>query len=950
MIAKDRRGNLAFIMGILLLLLLMPSAVSASDWEQFQANKYNNGVTADKAPITYPVGNGISWARQATSPGLGAGFDSTFVVMDDILYVVGHDHYLRALYMENGTEKWATPTYGGGFQLGSIASGNGSIFVPTTKGMLFSINRTTGVVEWIADERIPYDNNDGYLAYQLNTPVVYDDHKIYFGGWMPMTSGLGYWCKYHCYYDNGTECWERNSTSSGGYYWSGAAIIDDYLVYGDEAGILLSVYKSNGTVRDEMDVSTEFGVAAGHIRSSVCYAEDLGRIYFTSEGGYIYSLGMDPDGTFNTTDKQLANIGISKSTPAVYKGRLYVGSGAVWGGAGSGLSCFNASNLSERFWIFDNATCVQSSPMISTAYDDGDGEIYIYFTCNIKNAPVYCINESGIEQWSYVAPPDMTEYTLQGVTISDGWLFYGNDNSYVFGFATPESLPAQAEVISITPEDSLQDTIYAAQNGDMIMMAPGTYTVPLIAGKIALYINKSGLTFMANGGEVIITPDAGDVSPMIYLGREDATDTTGCDASGITFKGITFGSFALQGDQLDGDTDYFEPNQIVNNMRFEGCTFLEGDSIYLYEGSSVLDCTFSGDRRIHVFGNNTRIEGNSGTGVDIYGGYYYESGDYCIFYNETIRNNTLSDVYISFDGEALVENNVFDGVTMLYLDDGPNNIIRNNEFLNSTSKYNKFKGQVYQNTFTNGYGDTARLYLKDNGTYYLNNFIGYTDIRLYDYTTFNTPTPVTYTYIGQEYTGYLGNYYSTYAGNDTDGNGVGEDNITSSYGGIETYPLMGAWDATGSEIEGPEIVPPVADFSANVASGSETLTVQFTDLSTDAESWSWDFDNDGVEDSMGQNPQFDYTDAGTYTVSLTVSNPAGSDTETKVDYIFVNDWNPWNDPDSEGTPDGTYVTLTEVIDAYNCFRNGTSAPRTGASIDLTKVIDLYNAFRNGTPM
>ncbi|MCM1987058.1 PQQ-binding-like beta-propeller repeat protein [Methanococcoides seepicolus] len=62
------------------------------------------------------------------------------------------------------------------------------------------------------------------------------------------------------------------------------------------------------------------------------------------------------------------------------------------------------------------------------------------------------------------------------------------------------------------------------------------------------------------------------------------------------------------------------------------------------------------------------------------------------------------------------------------------------------------------------------------------------------------------------------------------------------------------------------------------------------------------------------------------------------------------DWNPWNNADSDGLPDGTYITLTEVIDAYNCFRNGTPAPETGASIDLTKVIDLYNAFRNGTPM
>ncbi|MCM1988014.1 PKD domain-containing protein [Methanococcoides seepicolus] len=166
---------------------------------------------------------------------------------------------------------------------------------------------------------------------------------------------------------------------------------------------------------------------------------------------------------------------------------------------------------------------------------------------------------------------------------------------------------------------------------------------------------------------------------------------------------------------------------------------------------------------------------------------------------------------------------------------------------------------------------------------------------------------------------------------------------------------LGNYDALSIEIgPGGSLPCAVADFEADLTSGTAPLTVQFTDLSTDAESWSWDFDNDGVEDSTEQNPVYTYTVPGTYTVNLTVSNPAGSDTKTAVDYIVVGDWNPWNDIGSEGHgpngPDGTHITLTEVIDAYNCFRNGTPAPETGASIDLTKVIDMYNCFRYGNPM
>lgn len=81
-------------------------------------------------------------------------------------------------------------------------------------------------------------------------------------------------------------------------------------------------------------------------------------------------------------------------------------------------------------------------------------------------------------------------------------------------------------------------------------------------------------------------------------------------------------------------------------------------------------------------------------------------------------------------------------------------------------------------------------------------------------------------------------------------------------------------------------VPPVAAFSGSPTSGTAPLQVQFTDESTgDPTSWFWDFGDDGT--STVQNPSHTYTDAGTYTVSLTVSNAVGSDDEVKTNYISV---------------------------------------------------------------
>jgi len=79
---------------------------------------------------------------------------------------------------------------------------------------------------------------------------------------------------------------------------------------------------------------------------------------------------------------------------------------------------------------------------------------------------------------------------------------------------------------------------------------------------------------------------------------------------------------------------------------------------------------------------------------------------------------------------------------------------------------------------------------------------------------------------------------------------------------------------------------PVADFSGTPLSGYVPLPVVFTDLSTGAiNSYVWNFGDGRM--STQQNPGHYYTEPDTYTVTLTVSGPVGSDMEVKTDYIIV---------------------------------------------------------------
>jgi len=99
-------------------------------------------------------------------------------------------------------------------------------------------------------------------------------------------------------------------------------------------------------------------------------------------------------------------------------------------------------------------------------------------------------------------------------------------------------------------------------------------------------------------------------------------------------------------------------------------------------------------------------------------------------------------------------------------------------------------------------------------------------------------------------------------------------------------------------------------FSDMPLPGTAPLTVQFTDTSTNAPtSWSWSFGDGGT--STAQNPSHQYTSAGTYSVSLTAANAAGSDGETKTGYVVV------TNVESNQATDvaGRDVTLTDAENA-----------------------------------
>ena len=114
-------------------------------------------------------------------------------------------------------------------------------------------------------------------------------------------------------------------------------------------------------------------------------------------------------------------MGFSTSTPSVYKGRVYLGTGEH--GHPGALVCLNDSS-GDTIWSYPVEAGIKSSPALSTART----RLRILFTASQVNGSVYCLEDGGEKAqllWK-LNPPD-GGYILGGAAVSDGRVYFGTE-------------------------------------------------------------------------------------------------------------------------------------------------------------------------------------------------------------------------------------------------------------------------------------------------------------------------------------------------------------------------------------------------------------------------------------------------------------------------------------------------------------------------------------------
>ena len=456
---KSRKRITAMILSVCMLLglVFVPTQAqeASTNGSGHRGDAYNNGITAAETPLTKEE-SGLLWAQklgQYAGPPLYAN-GSIYTYWENQVYKLNRKNgkvEAKGTIALDPNNSWAQAF---GYTYFPVTYGDGKIYVGMGGGKVQAFDADTLESVWIYTNGAADSGTDAY------SPITYKDGKIYTGFNKSWSSSAP--AAFVCISTkDGKEVW--STTEDGSFNWDGAAIIGDYVVYGNGSGSIISRNKNTGElVQKETADSKE-------IKASACY--DNGKVYFMTGSATLVVADFNLEaGTFSNIKKiDCSKYGTgSTSTPVVYNGIVYVGVGK-WG---SGKIIAVNPEEEKVLWSVDEPSYPQCSILLSNAYEK-DGYLYLYVTYNGKPGGINVVkvkaDGSEAEGYELFAATGYEQFCMSSVVVDeDGIIYYKNDSGYVMAIAKSDKtkvaelekkitdLPAEKE-ISLADEEAIKE-------------------------------------------------------------------------------------------------------------------------------------------------------------------------------------------------------------------------------------------------------------------------------------------------------------------------------------------------------------------------------------------------------------------------------------------------------------------------------------------------------------
>ena len=391
-----------------------PEAALSSLEAQWDSYHANNGVVKNSVAdgegtsenFTFQLKNADEWSKGVSDP-LVVG-NNVYVAAGDLLYVLdSNGEPVNGVALEKSIGYTSRLLYA-----------DGIIVVPFANGGLQALSAETLQTLWVTDDVSYTDSDNNSKTQQALTSLTYDEGYIYYGTACAdfSSSSCGV---YKCVeLLTGKDVWQYTNAASG-YYWSGAAVSGDALIFAGDDGIITSLNKKTGEAIDSL------ATGLNGVRSTVVMSGNTA--YCTTRDGYIVSFSVDSEGKLS--DLKSANFAKSSTcTPTVVNdtdGNAVVVAGGATADYKGILAEIDAATLEVKRTVSAIAD-VKSAPVA----DIVNGRTYIFYTANKTPGSLY-MHELGSDSSEEIYTPDSSaqNYCMASpVMDNNGHIYYTNDS------------------------------------------------------------------------------------------------------------------------------------------------------------------------------------------------------------------------------------------------------------------------------------------------------------------------------------------------------------------------------------------------------------------------------------------------------------------------------------------------------------------------------------------
>ena len=538
-----------------------------AEWANFRGTDSNNGVTSAKTPISAADGM-LYWAVK-----LGDGYSSDAVsspiLVDNCLIVYAGEHIYRVNKATGVVEATGQMAGKSSFAINGPTYYDGILLVGLSNGRIQAFSAKTLESLWLYTDP---------LGGQPNCPITILNGYAYTGFWNGEDKDGSFVCVSLTDEDPENQAEEKAATwrmvQNGGFYWAGAYACDDFVMVGTDDGKTACsyLYLLDPLTGKVLDSRSGFD---GDIRSTICYDKDTDAYYFTSKGGGFYRIKVQGKTITACDGMELKNgikdeTAMSTSTPVVYNGRAYIGvsgTGQFTAYSGHNITVIDLENL-EIAYSVPTQGYPQTSGMLTTAYEQESGYVYVYFFDNYTPGKLRILRDKkGQNEANYLTSETFNDETYQTayalfspngkqaqyaicspITDSDGTIYFKNDSAFLMAFGrsiekievttmpqktkytTGETFDKTGMVVTATLSDGSTRDVTEMVSAPTEPLTDDITEISLVFGR-----NQTMYRNLPNGEAMTVGNEIPAISTTLQIRVGDTTDT-GALADDLTWS------------------------------------------------------------------------------------------------------------------------------------------------------------------------------------------------------------------------------------------------------------------------------------------------------------------------------------------------------------------------------------------------------------------------------